>query len=69
MKIKWRISIALILLCIIMISMLSGIAMIQLKENVEQERNASSANLAIQTALSFSYISDDIEHYLFNISR
>lgn len=69
MKIKWQISIALVLTCIIMIALLSGITVIQLKENVERERNASIANLAVQTALSFSYISDDLEHYLFNTSR
>ena len=69
MKIKWQISIALVLTCIIMIALLSGITVIQLKENVERERNASIANLAVQTALSFSYISDDLEYYLFNTSR
>ena len=68
MKIKWQISIALVLTCIIMIALLSGITVIQLKENVERERNASIANLAVQTALSFSYISDDLEYYLFNLS-
>lgn len=56
-------------ICIIMIALLSGITVIQLKENVERERNASIANLAVQTALSFSYISDDLEYYLFNTSR
>ena len=69
MKIKWQISIALVLLCIIMIAMLSGITMMQLKGSVEQERDDSIARLTKQTTLSFSYISDDLEHYLFNISR
>lgn len=64
-----RISLAMILLCVMMIAMLSLISLMQLKESVEKERNASIVSTTIQTGLSFSYISDDIEHYLFDIIR
>ncbi len=69
MKIKWRVAIVLILLSMTMILLESSITMTQLKENMEKESSASIINSTHQTALSFSYISDDIEQFLFNISR
>lgn len=69
MKIKWRVSIALVFLCIAMILLESSITMMQLKDNMERESNAVISKTSVQTVLSFSYISDDIEHYLFNMCR
>ncbi len=69
MKIKWRVAIVLILLSMTMILLESSITMTQLRENMEREGSASIINSTHQTSLSFSYISDDIEQFLFNISR
>lgn len=69
MRIKWRVALALIGLCIAMILLESSITMIQLKDNIEEERNCTNAKISKQIGMSFSYISDDIEHYLFSISR
>lgn len=69
MKIKWRVTIGLILQCVLVIVLYGGIIMAQLRDNVEQDSNALNAKISEQTLLSFSYISDDIEGYLFNICR
>ena len=69
MKIKWRVSIIMILLCLVMILLESGITMIQLKGNMEREHDEVIKKTSLQTVLSFSYISDDIELFLFNMCR
>lgn len=69
MKIKSRVTIVLVILCIVMVLMESSITMSQLKRNMEADSRDSIQNSTHQTALSFSYISDDIERFLFNITR
>ena len=69
MKIKWRVSIVMISLCLTMILLEIGITMMQLKGNMEREHDEVIKKTSLQTALSFSYISDDIELFVFNMSR
>ena len=69
MKIKWRVSLVMILLCLGMILLESTITMVQLKGNMEREHDQVIQKTSLQTALSFSYISDDIELFIFNMCR
>lgn len=67
MKIKWRVSIVMMVLCLTMILLESSIMVIRLKENIEKEYNDTIEKMCIQTGIAFSYSSDNIEQLLFRM--
>lgn len=69
MKIKWRVTLGLVFQCVLVIILFSAITMVQLKDNIMNDSSQLNAKISDQTLISFSYISDDIEGYLFNICR
>lgn len=69
MRIRWRVAFGLISQCVLVILLFGGITMVQLKGNIERDSDQMNARISNQTLISFSYISDDIERYLFNMCR
>lgn len=69
MRIRWRVAFGLISQCVLVILLFGGITMVQLKGNIERDSDQLNAKISNQTLISFSYISDDIERYLFNMCR
>ena len=67
MRIRWRVAFGLISQCVLVILLFGGITMVQLKGNIERDSDQLNAKISSQTLISFSYISDDIERYLFNM--
>lgn len=69
MKIKWQFSIAIIILCLTMILLTNYITTSRLRDDIEQEHNETIERTTGQTGISFSYISDNIEQYLFSMCK